>query len=440
MNAVGTLILVVALGVVFFASRRWAVIAIMGGTLFLTQGQQINVLGFNMYAIRFIELAAFIRVILRREFAFSNLTRIDKLLFWLFAYTTVVYVLRSDVGQANMIGHTLDVYLCYFAFRGLVSGMEDFYWFLRKFLLLLIPYALLILYESITKHNLFASMGGLIAGGWIRGGRLRCQGSFRNASLLGGMFASFLPLYLGLWVSKIDRKSATLGLVFCLLIVWASNSGGPAGAAALAMLGWMFWLLRTKMKLVRRSIVIGFIVLVVVMNAPVWYVLARMSSVTGGDGWHRAHLLDMAFQHISLWWLSGMPIKETADWFPYVLSITGGADITNQFLAFGIQAGLVAMLLFCALLIQAYKRIGQSLTLVRSQGGELDVREPILWGLGVMLTIHCVNWLDITYFDQSYVIWYFHLALINNITESCLTTETATETEETLLGSTSQAT
>jgi transcription antitermination factor NusG len=340
----------------------------------------------------------------------------------------------------NQIGAAIDAYLCYFSFRGLAGGVENFRWFLRKFLLLLVPYVVLILYESVFQHNLFQSMGGFFSEEWVRDGRTRCQGSFRNASLLGSIFASFLPLYLGLWFSKIDRKMSVLGIGLCLLIVWSSNSGGPASAVAVAMLGWAFWKLRTKMKFVRRSAVAGFIAMAVIMNAPVWYIIAKVSSVTGGAGWHRAHLLDMAFQHLDRWWLSGMPMTDTADWFPYVLSITGGADITNQFLAFGISAGLLASLLFCAMLIQAYKKIGQSLAIVRSRNDGRDVTEPILWGLGVMLTVHCTNWLGITYFDQSYVIWYFDLAVINNLTESCLAAAKVEEEEvNSLLGSTGQA-
>ncbi len=420
MNFIGASILAVVLAVVCFASRRWAVIGFMGGVLYLTQGQQVDFFGVSVYAIRFVELGAFIRVMLRREFAFSNLTRIDKLLLLLYAYTTVIFLLRSTVGQVNQIGATIDAYLCYFSFRGLVGGVESFRWFLRNLLLLLVPYAALILYESIFQQNLFQYLGVLVSEEWLRGGRPRCQGSFRIASLLGCVFASFLPLYIGLWFSKIERKTAILGIVLCLLIVWASNSGGPASAVAVVMVGWAFWKLRTKMKLVRRGMVAGLVVLAVFMNAPVWYIIAKVSSVTGGAGWHRARLLDMAFQHLDLWWLWGMPIKDTADWFPYVLSITGGADITNQFLAFGISAGLLALLLFCAMLIQAYQKIGQALTSVRSHGGDQALTEPILWGLGVMLTVHCTNWLEITYFDQSYVVWFFGLAVINNLTESCL--------------------
>jgi hypothetical protein len=424
MTAIGASILAIVLSVVLFAPKRWAIIGIMGGVFFITQGQVLEIMGVNMYAIRFVGLAAFSRVMVRRECTFSKLTRIDKTLLLLFAFSTAVFLLRSKVEQMNKIGAAIDACLCYFAFRGLVEGVEGFRWFLWSFLLILVPYTVLVLVESLTKANPFAFMGGVIYGDWVREGRLRCQGTFRNASLLGSVAASFLPLYIGLWFSKTYRNTAALGIGLCLLIVWASNSGGPASAAGFAMVGWACYRLRSNMKFVRRSLVVGFIALAVVMKAPVWYLLAKISSVSGGAGWHRAHLLDMAFQNLDKWWLCGMAIGDTADWFPYVLSITGGADITNQFLAFGIDAGVVAMLLFFALLVQAYQRLGQSLAGVRHRNGAAAAAEPMLWGLGVMLTVHCINWMGITYFDQSYVIWYFHLALIVNLTESCCANHT----------------
>jgi len=151
----------------------------------------------------------------------------------------------------------------------------------------------------------------------------------------------------------------------------------------------------------------------------VWYLVAKVSSVSGGSGWHRAHLMDMAFKHLDLWWFSGMDVKDTGDWFPYVLSITGGADITNQYLLYGIDAGLLAMFLFIGLLVLASRNISKALRVALS--GETTTstgNEPLIWGMGVMLAIHCVNWLSITYFDQTYVVWYFQLAVIASLTIS----------------------
>src|SRR5664279_1805832 len=159
MNAAGASILVVLILVVFFAPRRWALVGIMAGVLYLTLNQHVDFMGFNLFAVRFLELAAFIRVMARREFSFSKLNGIDKALLLLFAYTTIVFLLRSKEGQAYQIGRAIDAYLCYFTFRGLVSGVEDLRWFLRAFLVLLAPYVALLLVESLTRQNPFSSMG-----------------------------------------------------------------------------------------------------------------------------------------------------------------------------------------------------------------------------------------------------------------------------------------
>ena len=71
MNAVSGTILVVLLVVVCFAPRRWALLAMMAGVFFLTQGHSVDVAGLNLYPIRFLSTAAFSRVLVRRELAWS---------------------------------------------------------------------------------------------------------------------------------------------------------------------------------------------------------------------------------------------------------------------------------------------------------------------------------------------------------------------------------
>jgi hypothetical protein len=418
MNSIGASILAFLAVVVLFGQRRWALMGMMAGVLYLTQFQAINVLGFNLFAVRFLELFGFIRVMVRKEFSFSWLNKTDWALLLFFGFTTIVFCLRSSDGQANMIGTAVDAFLCYFAFRGLIGGMEDFRWFLRSFLLLLAPYALMVLFESWTHHDVFSFIGAGI-GSWMRGDRFRCVGSFRNPDLLGSLGACFLPLYIGMACIKAQRKLACIGIVLCLLIVWASNSGGPLCATAVGLIGWGFWRLRMQMRKVRWAMAAAIAALVMVMKAPIWYLLARVSDITGGDGWHRAYLLDVSFQHLGLWWLAGMNILETADWFPDgALTSTGAADITNQFLSFGLTAGLGAMALLILLLARAFSDLGKALAVVRSHSQETSDNEFLLWGLGVMLTVHIANWFGITYFDQFYVIWFMQLAAISSISSS----------------------
>lgn len=418
MNALGALILLVVLSIQMAAPRRWALLGALGGVLFLNQAQQINFFGLNLFSTRFIELAGFIRVMVRGEFSFSRMNRLDKIFVVLYVYATVVFVLRSSENQTNAIGMAVDAFLCYFMFRGLVQTVDDLRWFLRAFAIVLIPYVAIVLIESFTNHNLFTMLEGGNFGSWSRKGRPRCLGSLRHPSLLGTLGASLLPLYIGLAWSKLERKRALLGAVLCALLVWASNSGGPMSCMAVGIVGWLFWKIRTKMQWVRRGAVVMIAALAMTMKAPVWYLLARVSSVSGGDGWHRSRLLDMAFQNLDKWWLAGMPIRETQSWFPYVLALTGGADMTNQFLAFGISSGLLAMILFLVLLTVAFRNLGRTLAMLRFIYPQTTETEYLLWGLGVMLGVHIFNWLGITYFDQTYVFWFMQLATIASLTET----------------------
>ncbi len=415
MNAVGASILVVLLLVVLLAPRCSAALGLMAGVMYLTQAQAMNVLGLNLFAVRFLELAGFVRVMARGEFSFSRLNKIDQALILLYGYTTMLYLLRAAEGQAYIVGKAVDALLTYFTFRGLVANMEEWRSYLRSLLVLLAPYAVVVLVEALTHHNVFSLMGGGTYD-WVRAGRFRCLGSFRHPDLLGTLGASFLPLYIGLACTGRERILAVAGIGFCLALVWASNSGGPLCASAAGVLCWSLWRVRAEMRKL-RWVMIGMIgLLALVMKAPVWYLIARVSSITGGDGWHRAYLVDVSFQHLGSWWLAGIPLSETSEWFPYSLDF--GADITNQFLSFGFTAGLGAIALLILLLTRAFSSIGQTLSAVRSISPHPSEGEFLLWGLGAMLTVHIVNWFGISYFDQFYVVWFMQLAAISTLTAS----------------------
>jgi hypothetical protein len=429
MNGLGATILVVLVLAVLFSPRRWALQAMMAGVLYLTESQQIDVSGFNLFAVRFLELAGFIRVMVRHEFSFRRMNTVDHALLWLYLYSTVLFLLRSSTGQAYQIGIAVDASLSYFTFRGLVGNMDDFRWFLRTFILLLAPYAFMVVSESLTGHNPFTILGGDTGIGWVRHERPRCFGSFRQPDTLGMFAASFIPLYIGMACVNSERKRSLLGIFLCLLIVWAANSGGETAAAVTGLVGWGFWRVRTDMRKVRGGIVAILVALTLVMNAPVWYIFAHISSITGGDGWHRSYLIDVAYRHLSQWWLAGMPTSDTADWFAYVLVTTGAADITNQFIAFGLNAGLGAIVLFVLLLTRAFSNLGRALAAVRSSSQKAGGNEFLLWGLGIVLVVHIINWFGITYFDQMYLVWFMQLAAISTLSDAWIK-ETVPQAQE----------
>jgi len=417
MNAIGATILLILILVVLSASKRWAVMGMIAGVLFLTQGEQISVGGFNMFAMRFLEIAGIIRVLSRGEFSFSKLNNIDRALLLLYCYTTIVFLLRSSDSQAYQIGLAVDAFLCYFTFRGLIKTVKDWNWFLGAFLLMLAPYVALVLLESRTSQNPFVLIGGRVATEeWFREGRIRCFGTFAHPSLLGTLGGSFLPIYISQFFTR-RRAIACVGIVLCLAIIYAVNSGGPVTCVVVGMAGWLLWPARTKMQWVRRGLSATIILLGIFMKSPIWYLLAKLSDLTGGDGYHRSYLMDVAYQNLGKWWLIGMPIQNTITWFPYQNGATGVADITNAYLWYGLQGGLLSVILFVVLLTRAFRRIGETLAKLRSDPEGDDTSQYLFWGLGVTLTVHLMNWFGITYYDQTYVVWFMQLAVISSLTE-----------------------
>lgn len=419
MNAIGASILIFLILVVLFAPRRWALLGMMAGVLYLTQGEKIDLLGVNFFAIRFLEVAGFARVMSRREFAFYDLNRIDRVFLILYSYTTIVFLMRSNEPVASSLALFVDSFLCYFTFRGLIAEIHDFRWFLYALVILLIPYVSLVVIEMVTHQNHFGLVGQTTEM-MFRNDRPRCIGSFRQPITMGTLGVSFLPLYIGLVFTKTKRVCALVGIGLCVSIVLLSNSGGPINSAVFGIVGWLCWFMRRNMHLVRR-VSLGLVILIgLVMKAPIWYLPAKLSDFTGGGGWHRSYLLEMAIKNFNLWWLAGMPIIQTKEWMPYILESSGGADITNQYLSFGLAAGLGAIGLFVLLLFRSFQGIGKALNVVRSSFSETSKDEYTLWGLGAMLFTHTVNWFGVCYFDQIYVVWFMQLAAIASISQKYL--------------------
>jgi hypothetical protein len=415
---------------VLFGSRRWATLGMLGGILYLTQGMALNVAGFSLYPTRVLLLVVILRIVVKREYSSLNFNQIDKVFVWLYVYSVGVFLLRSNEGQVFQVGVTIDALLAYFAFRVLVQTIDDLRWLLCGLVALLLPYALLVWIESLTLSNPFSAVGGAenaTAGDmWIREGRLRATGSFGHPSLLGTVGATYFAVYIGLLFEGKCRLNALLGIVLCLAIVGASNSGGPATGVAVALAGWLAWRVRTEMQWLRRFLLALIALLAMVMEAPIWYLLAKVSQITGGAGWHRSELMNVAFQNLDRWWFAGMPLSETSGWLPYTNTLTGNVDMTNTYLQFGVNSGLGAVILLLALLTVAFSRLGRSMGVIRSNQTHWGGVEPLYWGLGVMLTVHLFNWFAITYWDQTNIMWFLQLAILGSLTSYVIDAQSAT--------------
>ncbi len=416
MNPIGATLTILITMLVFHQSRKIAALALLAGIMFLTQSQQISMGGFNLFAIRIIGFAAFVRVLIRGEFSFSRLVPMDRSLLVLYFLSTTIFCIRSSTSQAYAIATACDMVFGYFACRGLIQDLADFRALLMALIPMLLIYTGAIFFECFTHKNPFAVIGG-ISFGWVRHGRLRCFGSFRNPDLLGTLGASLMPLYIGLAFVKEYRRKCIIAVAACLAIAILCNSGGPLSVTAFSLLGWVMWRIRTRMQTVRRALVLMVISAGLLMKAPIWYLLARLAEVSGGDGWHRSYLMDVAYRHIDIWWLVGTSLQDTAEWFPYILSTTGAADITNLYISFGLQGGVGMIFLLLVLLTRSFRAVGRAMNVIRERHTWITSEEGLLWGMGVMLAGHVVNWFGITYFDQTYLLFCLQLAALASISD-----------------------
>jgi hypothetical protein len=412
-NAVGAILTCFFCVAAFVVPRRLAALSMLAATLYITEGQALD-LGINFMAIRFVELAAFLRVIVRGELFKITFTSADRWLLTFFVTLVGIYILRTGIFDWYIFGQAVDGWLTYFCFRSLITDFDEFTFFLKGATMLLVPYALLMTFEAQTGRNLFALMGGIPDTPELREGHYRCQGSFRIAITAGSLGATFVSLFAGFLFHRTCRGWALGGVVSCIVIVLASHSSGPLMAAATAIAGWACWYARRDMKWVRRGVVAILVALQLTMSSPAWFIFDRLSGIFGGDGWHRSNLIDQFIHSFAHWWLAGMPIGMTSDWAATQMS-WGGVDVTNYYVAIGLNGGLLPFTLFLVFLTACFKSIGRALARLRAQPEPPEYAEAILWGAGCTVCVHVVNLTAVSYWDQFYVIWYLHLAIATSL-------------------------
>ena len=425
MSGITAFVLAILVIAVIAAPRKWALVAFFSGILFLTLGQASELWGLRLYPLRVLELTGIFRVLSRRELVWTDFSRLDAVLVIAYSYALAIFLIRTGLGYGTSsevvhttslakVGNLADVLLGYFTFRGLIRTTDDFVFFLKAITLLLVPYVFFLSAERYTGNNPFAVVGASPRI-WrdMDGARLRCMGSFMHPSLLGTLGASFLLLYIGVAWAGANRFIAVSGLLLCAAIVVFANSGSPLSFVLVGVVAWSLWFTRNRMRIVRFALLGLVVLLSIVMKAPIWFLPARMSALFGGTGWHRSYLIDRAMQDIDRWWLFGMPMDLTIHWFPYLVG--GAADMTNLYLVFAVDAGLVGLGLFLMLIVMAYRQLGVAMSRLPDKGRKPDQNRLLYWGMGAALTGHVVNFFAITYFDQTNMIWLMLLAAIASV-------------------------
>jgi hypothetical protein len=391
--------------------RKYALFPLFIVASYITLGQYVVIASANFTMVRILVVFGLARALVRSDHASVVPNGLDKAMIAWAAAAIITYTILWQSGHAfiNRVGMCFDTAGVYLVCRLYCNDTEDVNRILRLCAVLLIPLAIAMAIEFRTGKNLFSFLGGVPLASEIRDGRVRCQGSFRHPILMGTFGATMLPLIVSLWWKTGKAKVlAVFGTLSCITIVACAGSSGALMATGYGIVGLCAWPLRFRMRSVRWLMVLAIIILQFGMKAPFWYVLARLSSLTGGTGWHRAYLIDQAIRYFGEWWFVGTRV--TAHWMPTGLLIDPTkADITNQYLVQGVNGGIITMLLFIAVVAIGFAAVGRTVRILESEDFSNRI---VVWSMGSALFAHAISFISVSYFDQIQVFWYFLMAAI----------------------------
>lgn len=385
--------------------RRFAVIPMIVMACFIAPAQRIVILGADFNLLRIMVVFGFLRLLLRNEFQGLVMRPMDWVVITWVTTSTAAFTLLFGTTEAlvNRLGFAFDALGMYFLFRCLIQGWSDLDSFVRVVILISVPVAIFFLLERSTGRNLFSVFGGVPEMTLVREGRMRCQGAFAHPILAGCFWAVMVPLIASRWWhGGIDRLLCAVGLCTALIIIYCCGSSTPVSALILAGLGMLMYSVRNYMRCIRWGLLLTVIGLHLVMLKPVWHLVGRLDFVGGSTGYHRYLLIDCAIRHVGDWWLVG--IVSTAGWGD------GLDDVTNQYVLEGVRGGLLTVVLFVVMISLTFAAAGRLWRMAPDA-----IRRHDAWSLGVVVFVHVMNFIGVSYFGQIQLLWYFALAAVTSL-------------------------
>ena len=398
--------IVVVTVLTFWLPRRQAIVPLLLGILLVPCGQNLYIWGFHLYVYRILILIGWVRVLSSKpssgKFLPGGLSTLDKVfLVWAIYRAMSVVLLFAQAGAlVNQAAFLLDSLGGYFLFRSLIRNIKDVQRVVTTFAVVTLVSAVDMLIELKTGQNMFGYLGGIRLISTVRNGRIRAQGVFENPILAGSFAATVFPLFLWLWKSGKAKLAAITGAVSSCIMVFACASSTPIGAWLGSILAICLWPVRSKMRMVRWGIVVVLAALMVMMKAPIWYLLARIDFAGGSSGWNRAFLIDTFTRHIGDWWLIGTHDNVNWGWDMW--------DQCNQYVSEGETGGLVALSCFIAMIVICFRKVGGARRAVAGN----PRKEWLYWLIGATIFAQVMAFIGVDYFDQSKFSWYLLLAII----------------------------
>jgi O-antigen ligase len=390
------------------------------GATYMTAGQQVELGGLHFTVIRIVCLVGLFRVMLKGERIVGGWQTMDRLVSAWCVWLVLSGLFHKEIGSALIYrsGYVFDNGIIYFLFRVFIRDIDEFLQSCKIIIMVLAPLAMMLVVEKMKGFNCFSFLG-IPAEAGMRDGKIRAQGPFAHAILAGTVGAVCLLLGILFWTR--NRRLALIGVIASAAMVYASASSGPIMTTLTILFGLALWWVRGQMRAVRWGAVGLVFALSMVMQAPVYYLLAKIDLTGSSTGWHRAYLIETSINHLGEWWLVGTDY--TRHWISYGVAWSGNQiDITNHYIQMGVLGGLPLMLLFMGVLVAGFAAVGKALR--RNRNAPIE-RQFLIWTLGAILFGHAITFLSISYFDQTIVFFHFLLAAIGSLHATELMTANA---------------
>jgi hypothetical protein len=378
----------------------------------MTMGQVIEIGPFSFQLFRMLLAFGVLRVLFRGERIQGGLTTVDKLVIvwgiWIFL-ASFFHKFTPGSGPVYALGSVYNMILPYFLFRIWCRNDRDLRIIIGAIAVLLVPVSISMWMEKISIYNPFAIFGGVLEIPMIRDGSVRASGPFAHPILAGSVGATCLPLMTSIWTSS--RTLAMLGIAACIAMVVASASSGPLMSLILGIFALCMWWYRKLTRYCVPAMVIVYILLLLIMSRPPYYLLSRIDLTSGSTGYHRAALIDAFLSHFKEWWAFGT--DHTKHWVPYIQGPTPEhTDITNAYIGYAVVAGLPALIFFLAILWRSFTYVGIE---ARKSYRGTSRDSFVAWCLGSALFAHATTNISVSYFDQTLVLFWATISMISSL-------------------------
>jgi len=405
------LALCLAVLLLFVLPRRYAFIPLLAAAVFIPPQQVVIVFSLHLTLTRILIGCAWLRLLWTRFVqqgpALPLWQSLDTVMVACYTTGIVTFFLLWGEGGAivNRLGLLYNALGIYFFMRYILRDARDLDRLAKTLAWVMVVIATFMLVEQSTGRNLFSVFGGVTEFTEIRDGKLRSQGPFAHPLTAGAVGATLFPLMIGLWWQgrKTRRKNKTvalLGAVAAGVMAVTSMTSTSLVVLAAGIFALCMWPLRRFLPWFRWGTVAALIALHMVMKAPVWALIARIDLTGSSSSYHRYQLVDQFIRRFGEWWLVGT--RNTVNWGWDMW------DTINSYVAAGTDGGLIGFVLFVAILVVAFRRLG----IARTAWAVEPEHERRLWVLGTVLFAHAVAFFGIGYFDQSSFLWYAELAMI----------------------------